>query len=164
MSERARFKKAVPLVSVSYYEKVNGKPLETAYFRGEVLKYAGDVISPEQVAQENVRTVNAEQYLKDKQARDGSNIIAEGVTESILVSNGKDRHAVKHVIDYKNNSEVIAKGFMQMLSPEQQKNLNKKLPEIEKTARQTVMFANEEQKNMMPKFHEMRKARNANGA
>ncbi|MBQ9270874.1 MAG: hypothetical protein IJ218_01230 [Alphaproteobacteria bacterium] len=85
MSERARFKKAIPLVSVHYYNDIKGEPLATAYYRGDVLKYAGDNISPEQVAQENVRTVKVQQYIRNHIAKEGGSIIAEGIEENIKV-------------------------------------------------------------------------------
>lgn len=83
MSERARFKRAIPLVTVTPCEIVKGEPFATAYYRGDVLKYAGDVLSPEQVAQENVRTVKVQQYMRNHTAREGGGVIAEGVVEPL---------------------------------------------------------------------------------
>lgn len=136
MSERARFKNSIPLVSVKYYENINGEPLSTAYFRGDVLKYAGDAISPKQVEQENVRTVKVEQYVRNHVAKEGGGIIAEGIEENILVDTPtiQKRYALSPK-KYLEGKLQLDSGEIEMLSTAQSRVLGAKIKQMENPTR-----------------------------
>lgn len=132
MSERARFKKATPLVSVKYYENINGEPLATAYFRGDVLKYAGNVLTPEQMERENVRTVKVEQYVRNHIANQGGGIIAEGIAENIKVDTPTIRkNYALSPADYRKGRAQLDHGELEGLSTEQSKAIHAEIVKME---------------------------------
>ena len=146
MSERARFKKSTPLVSVKYYENINGEPLATAYFRGDVLKYAGNAISPEQAAQENVRTVKVEQYVRNHIAKEGGGIIAEGIEENIKVDTPKiQKHYALSPEAHRKGKMQLAHGEFEALTPEQCKALSAKIVAFEPLGNDTKTLSGKPQ-------------------